>query len=154
MVYIELYTHLEKYTTSNGYSGTLVTAALNAITKLNKYYPSSDGLVYVIGTILDPRCKLALFTTNTTTFPKDLTKNYKSALKNTWKLYYKPNWRAVNAIGSEKGDSHSNEKKLDTQEDLFAIHLKKAKLDNRDELQLYLAQSIVPSSAMPGGPLE
>ena len=50
MVYMELYNHLEGITIDQGHSGIIVEAASKACTKLNKYYPTSDGLVFVMGT--------------------------------------------------------------------------------------------------------
>ncbi|CAG7732349.1 unnamed protein product, partial [Allacma fusca] len=57
-VYIELYKHVEKYSTETGSRSEIVEAAVAACEKLNKYYATSDGLVYVMGLLLNPRCKL------------------------------------------------------------------------------------------------
>lgn len=63
MVYIKLYNHLESYIvdpqkklkgidpkTGKQYPTWLQDAANKAFQKLDKYYPSSDGLVYIVGT--------------------------------------------------------------------------------------------------------
>jgi hypothetical protein len=73
-VYMTLFNHLEKYSVTfhqnslfttlpsvtlklknyvqvkNGDSADIVSAAKNACSKLNKYYPKTDGLVYFAGT--------------------------------------------------------------------------------------------------------
>lgn len=74
MIYIELYNHLESYSVE-GHSAFLVKAANLACTKLNKYYPTSDGLVYVVGTVLDPRCKMAWY--SSVKFEPAVVKGYK-----------------------------------------------------------------------------
>ncbi|CAG7816454.1 unnamed protein product, partial [Allacma fusca] len=51
-VYIELYNHLEGYTKEMGHRDEICAAAAAACSKLNKYYPTSDGLVYIMGLLL------------------------------------------------------------------------------------------------------
>ncbi|CAB4473440.1 unnamed protein product [Rhizophagus irregularis] len=45
-------------------SDDIINAANNAKNKLQQYYPSSDGLVYVIATIIDPQHKLQYYIDN------------------------------------------------------------------------------------------
>lgn len=63
LIYIHLYRHVEKYipetskpthgidqTTQQKYPDWLISAAKDAYNKMDKYYPESDGLVYVVAT--------------------------------------------------------------------------------------------------------
>ncbi|CAB4437317.1 unnamed protein product [Rhizophagus irregularis] len=61
----------------------VVNAANNAKNKLQQYYPSSDGLVYIIATIIDPRHKLQYYTDNE--FEEDYIIAYKNQIKELWK---------------------------------------------------------------------
>ncbi|CAG7829875.1 unnamed protein product, partial [Allacma fusca] len=54
-IYIELYNHLESYKENGDHHISKITAAKLACNKLNVYYPKTDGLVYVMGILLDPR---------------------------------------------------------------------------------------------------
>jgi hAT family C-terminal dimerisation region len=114
-------------------------AAGAAWEKLDKYYPTSDGLSYIIGTMLDPRCKLDWY--KALKFRAEILKKYKSAATDVWTLVYKPNGSSVGA------DSEST--------NIFAKHMSKLrKVDDRDELQIYLAEKVVPSDVVKRGALD
>ncbi|CAG7714118.1 unnamed protein product, partial [Allacma fusca] len=57
-IYIQLYEHLESYKNDSGHHPSIIHAAKLACDKMNVYYPKTDGLVYLMGIVLDPRCKL------------------------------------------------------------------------------------------------
>ncbi|CAG7822503.1 unnamed protein product [Allacma fusca] len=58
LIYQQLFSHLESYKTSTSCHSDLKETAERAIEKLEKYYPTSDGLVCLMSLILDPRCRL------------------------------------------------------------------------------------------------
>ena len=68
-----------------GHPTFLLEAAKCACDKLNKYYPSSDGLAYIIGTVLDPRCKMVWYPS--VKFENRVVKGYKRALNRCWAKY-------------------------------------------------------------------
>lgn len=56
LIYVNLFEHVEKFSKNNAneYPVWLVKAAQAAYEKLDKYYPSTDGLSYVVGTGTTP----------------------------------------------------------------------------------------------------
>ncbi|CAG8625444.1 5051_t:CDS:2, partial [Diversispora eburnea] len=60
-----------------------------SIQKLDDYYPTSDGLVYIVTTILDPYLKLSYFKENN--FDSNYIKTCKQQITDLWKRKYKPN---------------------------------------------------------------
>ncbi|XP_035708216.1 zinc finger BED domain-containing protein DAYSLEEPER-like [Folsomia candida] len=145
MVYMELYTHLESYSIEKGHSEIVVKAAINACDKLNKYYPTSDGLVYVVGLILDPRSKLTWYSCNPTYFSIELVKEYRGVITKYWNDRYKP----------ANSTPEQNEADQTSEDDLFTSQMKRARFDARDELQIYLSASVISpgSPSMKSGPL-
>ncbi|CAG7720676.1 unnamed protein product [Allacma fusca] len=98
-VYQDLFDHLDSFievpigSTSLGpqrnhaYPVWLQNAARAGLGKLRKYYPSTDGLPYVAGTILDPRCKSTWF--KAVNWKKDWIDGSVRTFKNEWKRNYK-----------------------------------------------------------------
>ena len=58
LIYVELYGHIESYKGMKGVHADVKTSAQKAKDKLDEYYDTTDSLVYVVATVLDPRCKL------------------------------------------------------------------------------------------------
>ncbi|CAG7692586.1 unnamed protein product [Allacma fusca] len=85
-VYIELFNHLESFTPQKHCSG-IVKAATSACSKLNKYYPQTDSPVYVIGLVLDRRCKFYWY--RTVGISEDIVKANKKEVISNWKTFYK-----------------------------------------------------------------
>ncbi|CAG7815583.1 unnamed protein product, partial [Allacma fusca] len=128
-VYIELYNHLESYKKANGKGEEICSAAAAACDKLNKYYPTSDGLVYVMGLILDPRCKLEWY--KCVGIPSQVAKSNKKMALQHWDTFYKP----------RNAEMYSVEEPLD----ILASQVKRAKTDRRDEFREYLSMPTVES---------
>ncbi|CAG7826752.1 unnamed protein product, partial [Allacma fusca] len=85
--YVHLYDHLESYNIKNGHDPALVEAAKLACDKLNKYYPKSDGLVYIVGVVLNPRLK---FEWHSQVGFKEMVPKYRRMITDLWKKEYKP----------------------------------------------------------------
>ncbi|CAG7718884.1 unnamed protein product [Allacma fusca] len=84
-VYIALYEHLESF--KKGKVGAdMLNAAEAACDKLNKYYPDSDGLVYIMGLLCDPRCKLQWY--RIVGISKQVISQNKQAALSYWNEYY------------------------------------------------------------------
>ncbi|CAG7832563.1 unnamed protein product, partial [Allacma fusca] len=128
-VYIELYNHLETFSVDNCSSSEIVTAAAAACEKLNKYYASSDGLVYVMGLLLDPRCKLDWY--KSVGISADVIKaNKKVALEN-WDRFYKSEDVAI----PDNNDAS----------DILSTQMKRSKQSKMDEFRKYLSLPVVVS---------
>ncbi|CAG7733509.1 unnamed protein product, partial [Allacma fusca] len=136
LVYIQLFRHVEAYKSNSRAQLPIVEAAKLAYIKMDKYYPSSDGLVYIVGQVLDPRCKLKWF--KEVNFKPDVIKGYKQTVIDYWKKHYKP-------VGLANCDEDA--------EDIFERQLKRARPDNRDEMEIYLSEGIVKSSSLVNGML-
>ncbi|CAG7832864.1 unnamed protein product, partial [Allacma fusca] len=109
--------------------GEICSAAAVACDKLNKYYPTSDGLVYVMGLILDPRCKLEWY--KCVGIPSQVAKSNKKMALQHWDTFYKP----------RNAEMYSVEEPLD----ILASQVKRAKTDRRDEFREYLSMPTVES---------
>ncbi|CAG7785244.1 unnamed protein product [Allacma fusca] len=83
-----LYNHLENFKFENGKGVDVCKAATSACEKLNKYYPTSDGLVYVMGLLLDPRCKTEWY--KSVGIPSKVSKQNKKMALDYWDKFYKP----------------------------------------------------------------
>nr|CAG8461740.1 12919_t:CDS:2 [Entrophospora candida] len=63
-VYNYLIDNIEDFLDEKQHLNDIVTAANRAKDKIQKYYPTLDGLVYVIVTIIDPRLKMEYYNDN------------------------------------------------------------------------------------------
>ncbi|CAG7818140.1 unnamed protein product [Allacma fusca] len=129
-IYIDLFRHLESYKPTSQ-NADMVAAAKAACDKLNKYYKSSDALVYILGLVMDPRCKL--------TWYKNVgihaeVRNNKRKLLSKWQTVYK--------TSAEPAESSNNMDCFD----LIAIQMAKSGKENFDELRNYLALPVVDSN--------
>ncbi|CAG7726899.1 unnamed protein product [Allacma fusca] len=134
--YVDLYDHLESYTDETKCHSAILSAAKKACEKLNDYYPKSDGLVYVVGIVLDPRCKLDW---HKSVGYKNMVPSYKALVTKCWRSFYK--------------STEESPKDDDVVLDVFERQMKRAKYDSRDELEKYLSDGPVKSSDLPNGVL-
>ncbi|CAG7731954.1 unnamed protein product, partial [Allacma fusca] len=123
-VYIELYNHLESYNEKSDLPQEIRNAAEAACNKLNKYYPDSDGLAYIFGLLLDPRCKQEWY--KSVGIHADITKRNKSAAVGFWDEDYKP-----------QIDSQSEANTLEGV--ILASQMKRKRFSKHDEFRQYLA---------------
>ncbi|GBB95627.1 hypothetical protein RclHR1_02580010 [Rhizophagus clarus] len=111
---------------TNTKSNDVINAANDAKSKLQQYYLSSDRLVYVIATIIDPRHKLQYYIDNE--FEDEYINTYKNQIKELWLTEYKPK----NNENDDQNNNNSNQNPL-------AAHIsKKRKTSFIDELEVYL----------------
>ncbi|CAG7733737.1 unnamed protein product, partial [Allacma fusca] len=110
-----LKTHLESYKPTSQ-NADMVAAAKAACDKLNKYYKSSDALVYILGLVMDPRCKL--------TWYKNVGINAEVIRNNKRKLLSK--WQTVYKTSAEPAESSNNMDCFD----LIAIQMAKSGKEN------------------------
>ncbi|CAG7827555.1 unnamed protein product [Allacma fusca] len=121
-IFIEMYNHLESYQEESQYDLGIIKAAKLACEKLNVYYPKTAGLVYVLGIVLDPRCKLDWH--KSVGFDK-LVPNYRRTILSYFKSHYMTS--AENVIEEPNDD------------DLIQRQMKKARFDSRNEFEKYLS---------------
>ncbi|CAH1761519.1 8434_t:CDS:2 [Entrophospora sp. SA101] len=106
----------------------VVDAAKKAQEKLQKYYPMSDGLVYVIAAIIDPHLKIEYYIDNE--FGNNYIEIYKNQIKKLWESY----------IPNNQHEEVQNDKKPSA----LAPHMqKKHKHSNDDELKIFLNSSTI-----------
>ncbi|KAJ6639605.1 putative AC transposase [Pseudolycoriella hygida] len=118
----------------------LIEAAERGLEKLEKYYPTSDGLVYIVNTVLDPRCKLVWY--KATGWPKDWIDYSRKAITELYKSKYKP--KTANEDETTKTAS-TIEPKKHLFKDLFMHQMKNyQKSATDDELKTYLSESADP----------
>ncbi|CAG7721977.1 unnamed protein product, partial [Allacma fusca] len=122
-IYIQLYEHLESYKNDSGHHSSIIHAAKLACDKMNVYYPKTDGLVYLMGIVLDPRCKLYW---HASVGFKTLVSVYKKAICKFWNSYYKIS-----------GGDQTEDPIVD---DIIERQMKRVKYDDRDELDKYLSE--------------
>ncbi|CAG7819242.1 unnamed protein product, partial [Allacma fusca] len=92
------------------------------------------GLVYIMGIVLNPRCKLEW---HRLVGFKELIPNYKKVIANHWMQFYKPS--TVEETSGVCGD------------DIFARQMKKSRLSIQDELEKYLSEPTCGSKDMSNG---
>ncbi|CAG7785479.1 unnamed protein product, partial [Allacma fusca] len=115
------------YKQNDGNHNMILTAATLACEKLNKYYPTSDGLVYVMGIVLDPRCKLKWH--KTMKFADSVLKANRQMVVNHWKLFYKSTIQPESVVP--------------TSNDIIQSQMSLHKSGNKDELDQYLSEALV-----------
>ncbi|CAJ0636096.1 9787_t:CDS:2 [Entrophospora sp. SA101] len=119
---------LKDYVLSNFEQPNVVDAAKKAQEKLQKYYPMSDGLVYVIAAIIDPHLKIEYYIDNE--FGNNYIEIYKNQIKKLWESY----------IPNNQHEEVQNDKKPSA----LAPHMqKKHKHSNDDELKIFLNSSTI-----------
>ncbi|KAJ6643111.1 putative AC transposase [Pseudolycoriella hygida] len=155
-VYHVLFNHLEKVMDNNDNEAPakrsrkinqqerpewLMNAASNGWEKLRKYYPTADGLVHIVATVLDPRYKLVWY--KATGWPKHWIDNARKQLTEFYKTKYLPLY------------SKSNDERTPTTEiqqpaqpslfgDLFAKQMRSFhKSSTDDDLKRYLSEDVV-----------
>ncbi|CAG7637659.1 unnamed protein product, partial [Allacma fusca] len=121
-------TTVHSYTTGNN-NTEIVKAANAACTKLNKYYPSSDGLVYVMG--LDPRCKFQWY--KHVGIKGDVVKQNKQKAIECWNKNYK---NEVQKSTAETSESTS----------LLASQMQGAKCSTVDQYRAYYSSPVVDAT--------
>ncbi|CAG7826066.1 unnamed protein product [Allacma fusca] len=126
-IYMELYKHLESYNSRSNLPKEMMVAAKAACEKLNKYYPESDGLVYILGLLLDPRCKLEWYK-SVGIDTQTIRKNKRTALE-FWDEFYKPSHESVN----------NAEDKLVDDGDILSSQMKRKRMSKPDEFRTYLS---------------
>ncbi|CAG7725999.1 unnamed protein product, partial [Allacma fusca] len=109
----------------------ILTAASAALEKLNKYYRSSDAMVYVMGRILDPRCQRYK---NVQIKPSVIKCNKRTAFK-VWEDKYKPK--------DEVDENSTNANSLD----LVAQQMNLRKSTQTDEFKMYLSNPVIDVGA-------
>lgn len=139
----------------------LVEAAQRGYDKLEKYYPSSDGLVYIVGTgkfkisyyfmcdrllnlnnilVLDPRCKLVWY--KATGWPKEWIDFCRKSVTDLYKSQYKQKSPQDDAV--EPTESQNDHRDKHSFKDLFHKQMKQfQKTSTDDELKAYLADNVV-----------
>jgi hAT family C-terminal dimerisation region/Domain of unknown function (DUF4413) len=155
MVYNTVFDHLKAYipdqnkkssTDSGNVNETpdwITAAAQSAWNKLEKYYPSSDGLVYVLGTVLDPRCKLDYY--KSARFKQAVITKYRRQITEEWEILYKPK-QTENVVSDAQNQP--------LQVSLFEKHMSSfSKKEKKDELEIYLSQRVVSSDSVKNGSL-
>ncbi|CAG8564954.1 10563_t:CDS:2 [Scutellospora calospora] len=78
---------IEKFLNKNSYSNDIISAINKAKNKLNKYFSTTNGLVYIISTIIDLHLKLQYFKDQE--LDDELIEIYKQQIINLWKNKYK-----------------------------------------------------------------
>ncbi|KAJ6648282.1 putative AC transposase [Pseudolycoriella hygida] len=153
-VYQELFNLLEKYVKTDvgdkgflaskrakrndiqRYPAWLVEAAQRGLNKLEKCYPSSDGLVYIVGTVLDPRCKLLWY--KATGWPKEWIDHCRKGVTELYKSQYK----RIDVESTTTAPSNGQTKH--SFKDLFSKQTKQyQKSSADDELKAYLSENVV-----------
>ncbi|PKY59260.1 hypothetical protein RhiirA4_514776 [Rhizophagus irregularis] len=107
-------------------------AACNAMEKLKKYYQYTDGIIYTISTILDPRLKL--------TYYKDHNweEEYITEARDDIRKLYDTTY-------ASRIDQNIQDEDLIADDDLLShIYKKRRTSRNESELDLYLGSPIVP----------
>ncbi|CAJ0633387.1 3590_t:CDS:2 [Entrophospora sp. SA101] len=102
----------------------ICSAAEKAKDKLQKFYPTSDGLVYIVATIMDPRLKMQYYIDNEF---DDYIEMYKEKISDLWKMEYMPIQECNTTIQTTK-----------TPNTLESHILKRRKNIQTDELDMYL----------------
>ncbi|CAB4442276.1 unnamed protein product [Rhizophagus irregularis] len=125
-IYNYLINNIEDFLKEATRSDDIINAANNAKNKLQQYYPSSDRLVYVIATIIDPQHKLQYYIDNE--FEVGYIDTYKKQIKELWLTEYKPK--------NNENDNQNN----NNQSSLAAHMFKKRKTSFTDELEAYLSE--------------
>ncbi|EXX70016.1 hypothetical protein RirG_091230 [Rhizophagus irregularis DAOM 197198w] len=125
-IYNYLIDNIEDFLEEATRSDDIINAANNAKNKLQQYYPSSDGLVYVIATIIDLRHKLQYYIDNE--FEVGYIDTYKKQIKELWLTEYKPK--------NNENDNQNN----NNQSSLAAYMFKKRKTSFTNELEAYLSE--------------
>ncbi|CAG7819475.1 unnamed protein product [Allacma fusca] len=128
-VYIALYEHLESF--KKGKVGAeMLNAAEAACDKLNKYYPDSDGLVYIMGLVCDPRCKLQWY--RIVGISKQVISQNKQTALSYWNEYY--NVSEDETVVDETTSSSNN---------LIAAQMSNRKGTRIDEFKSFLTAPVV-----------
>ncbi|CAG7728917.1 unnamed protein product, partial [Allacma fusca] len=103
--------------------------------KLQKYYPTSDGEVYLISTILDPRCKLEFF--KISHWKREWTDRAKKCITEVWKKEYKPQTKAGNEANNPANPGSS------VFANMYASRSTSSRIKSDDELVRYLWEKVV-----------
>ncbi|CAG8848217.1 17511_t:CDS:2, partial [Gigaspora margarita] len=86
-IYNYLLNMIENFLNEDSYSSDIITAISKAKNKLYKYFPTTNGLVYIISIIIDPRLKLQYFKDQEV--DDELIETYKQQIINLWKNKYR-----------------------------------------------------------------
>ncbi|CAB4489965.1 unnamed protein product [Rhizophagus irregularis] len=107
-------------------------AACNAMEKLKKYYQYTDGIIYTISTILDPRLKLTYYKDHN--WEEKYITEARDDIKKLYDTTYAP-----------RIDQNIQDEDLTADDDLLShIYKKRRTSRNESELDLYLGSPIVP----------
>ncbi|CAG8675968.1 19085_t:CDS:2, partial [Racocetra fulgida] len=130
-IYSHLLDTLEKFIKQSSII-TIKNVAKAAKNKLKKYYPTTDGLVYIIGTILNPRHKLTYYKEHEF---DDYIKLYNNQIKNLWKSKYQPYQNNQNDNQDDNNQDIDQDTDQDNDQNSDQDDIKKV---NIDELDIYL----------------
>ncbi|GBC53601.2 ribonuclease H-like protein [Rhizophagus irregularis DAOM 181602=DAOM 197198] len=108
----------------------ILCALKQSIEKIKKYYTFTSGLIYTAATVLDPRIKLQYYKDNM--WEESFIQEARKQVTNLWKTTYKPNI-SENVEPSDNAD-----------DELFGHIFKKRKIEEKDELSIYLNEGVAP----------
>ncbi|CAB4475133.1 unnamed protein product [Rhizophagus irregularis] len=108
----------------------ILCALKQSIEKIKKYYTFTSGLIYTAATVLDPHIKLQYYKDNM--WEESFIQEARKQVTNLWETTYKPNI------------SENVEPSDDADDDLFGHIFKKRKIEEKDELSIYLNEGVTP----------
>ncbi|GBC14125.2 ribonuclease H-like protein [Rhizophagus irregularis DAOM 181602=DAOM 197198] len=108
----------------------ILCALKQSIEKIKKYYTFTSGLIYTAATVLDPRIKLQYYKDNM--WEESFIQETRKQVTNLWETTYKPNI------------SENVEPSDDADDELFGHIFKKRKIEEKDELSIYLNEGVAP----------
>ncbi|EXX56618.1 hypothetical protein RirG_214550 [Rhizophagus irregularis DAOM 197198w] len=108
----------------------ILCALKQSIEKIKKYYTFTSGLIYTAATILDPRIKIQYYKDNM--WEESFIQEARKQVTNLWETTYKPNI------------SENVEPSDDADDELFGHNFKKRKIEEKDELSIYLNEGVAP----------
>ncbi|CAG8852402.1 43355_t:CDS:2, partial [Gigaspora margarita] len=132
-IYNYLIDLIEKFLKEESYSSDIINAIDKAKLKLQKYYPTTNGLAYITAAIIDPRLKLDYFKDQD--FDEETIEIYQQQIINLWKTKYMPTQNQNNNQATNKSSG------------LMAYMVKKKKHNDLDELIKFLKEP--PSNYYP-----
>ncbi|KAF0534278.1 zinc finger bed domain-containing protein ricesleeper 2-like [Gigaspora margarita] len=99
-IYNYLIDLIEKFLKEESYSNDIINAIDKAKLKLQKYYPTTNGLAYITAAIIDPRLKLDYFKDQD--FDEETIEIYQQQIINLWKTKYMPTQNQNNNQATNK----------------------------------------------------
>ncbi|KAF0354785.1 zinc finger bed domain-containing protein ricesleeper 2-like [Gigaspora margarita] len=125
-IYNYLIDLIEKFLKEESYSNDIINAIDKAKLKLQKYYPTTNGLAYITAAIIDPRLKLDYFKDQD--FDEETIEIYQQQIINLWKTKYMPTQNQNNNQATNKSSG------------LMAYMVKKKRHNDLDELIKFLKE--------------